>query len=415
MTEGLLHPDEALTLVLEAGRKAFRDDGVSALETVPLAEALGRAMPGALASTVDHPPFDKSAMDGFAVTGGAPGTATPGPWRIIGTTAAGAESLARPGPGEAQRVMTGAPVPQGTSFVQRVEWTASAGIAPDGAELVRFNDVERGSNVIRRGENLRAGKLLLSPRRLGPGDIGLLASSGYATVRVARRVTVGIVSTGDELHAAGETLGVSSIYDSNGPQLAAQAESAGAEARFYGIVPDDESALAAAFSKSLDECDVVLLSGGVSMGDFDHVPRVLAGLGVERVFHRIAMRPGKPTWFGRRGAVAVFGLPGNPISTFVNFEVFLRPYLAARLGIEWQQARLRLPLATELSRRGADRVEYLPVKIELEEGRSVVRPLVYHGSSMLSVLAEATGLARLELGVERVEKGGYVDVGLLRT
>ncbi|MEI6875971.1 MAG: gephyrin-like molybdotransferase Glp [Spirochaetota bacterium] len=411
MSDELLHPDEALRLVVELGREAWRAQGVADLEEVAIADALGRTMPGALASAVDHPPFDKSAMDGFAVAEGSPGSAAPGPWRVVETIAAGAMSVRSLGPGEVARIMTGAPVPGGTSFVQRVEWT---GPVEGRDDLVRFTEPERGDNIIRRGENLRVGEELLAPRTLRPGDIGLLASSGFATVRVARRPIVGIVSTGDELASPGTILGPASIYDSNGPQLAAQAGEAGAEARFYGAVPDDEAALAAAFARALGECDVVLMSGGVSMGDFDHVPRILGELGVERLFHRIAMRPGKPTWFGRRGQVAVFGLPGNPLSTFVNFEVFMRPHLAARMGLDWTRPILRLPLGSEISRRGADRVEYLPVRIAMEEGRSVALPLRYHGSSMLSVLAEATGLARLELGVEGVEKGGFVDVGLLR-
>ncbi len=410
-TDDLLHPDEALELVLSVARSAFEAaGGLTALESLPLSEALGRWMPEAQYSTIDQPPFDKSAMDGFAVATGAPGQELPGPWRVIGTIAAGAPAPRRPGPGEAVRVMTGAPVPEGTTFVQRVEFTQMAG-----EELVRFTEAERGDNLIRRGENLCKGALLIHPGRLTPAGIGLLASSGFATVRVAKQAIVGIISTGDELAAQGEALGPAAIYDSNGPQLLAQAAAAGALPRFYGIIRDDEEALAAAFDKALTECDVLLVSGGVSMGDFDHVPRVLASLGVTRVFHRIAMRPGKPTWFGRRGNRAVFGLPGNPLSTFVNFEVLITPYLAARMGVPWSAPILSLPLGIELSRRGADRVEYLPVAIETREGRSVALPLRYHGSSMLSVLASAEGLARLEIGVERVPEGGYVSVGLLWT
>jgi len=409
MSEGLLHPDEALALVVEAGRAAYAAGGTALLERVPLGEALGRVLPDSVLSTLDHPPFDKSAMDGFAVAEGRPGEARPGPWRVVGTLAAGAPAPRTPGVGEALRVMTGAPVPVGTSFVQRVEFTEAAG-----EDLVRFTEPERGANIIRRGENLRAGELLLSPRRLGPGDLGLLASSGYAFAEVARRPRVSVISTGDELAPAGATLGPAMIHDSNGPQLCAQALSAGAEASFHSAVRDDEALLREAIEGALEAEDVVILSGGVSMGDFDHVPSILASLGVERVFHRIAMRPGKPTWFGRLGTKAVFGLPGNPLSTFVNFEVFLRPHLAARCGLAWRRPVLRLPLGSALERGGSDRVEYLPVRLAIEEGRTVALPLRYHGSSMLSVLAEAEGLARLEIGQNGVEKGGFVDVGLLR-
>ncbi|MDA8410031.1 MAG: molybdopterin molybdotransferase MoeA [Treponema sp.] len=435
MKDELLHPDEALRLVLEAGREAFGAEGGRATELVPLAEALGRYLPRAVVATMDQPPFDKSAMDGFAV-----GLQPDDPrveeagreWRVAGTIAAGRAASLTSGSGAIKaegsaagaggdtgptdqvfRVMTGAPLPPGTGFVQRVEYTDM--VDPSGATVV-FTRPESSDNIIRRGENLRAGQTLIGPRRLGPADIGNLASSGIARVEAARRPIVGILSTGDELEAAGNPLGQASIYDSNGPQLSAQVESIGARALFYGIVRDEEEALRLALSRALGECDVVLLSGGVSMGDFDYVPRALEGLGVHRIFHKIAMRPGKPTWFGKRDDKAVFGLPGNPVSTFVNFEVFIAPHLAARMGIEWRPSVVSVPLGTPLARRATDRAEYLPVRLarETEGGPTLVLPLDYHGSSMLSVLAEAEGLVRLEIGVARREKGEMIDVRLLR-
>ena len=416
MSDELLHPDEALALVLEAGRSAFSDAGPRALETLPLAEALGRYSPAAIAATVDQPPFDKSAMDGFAVGLSLEEAAALEPgrtWEVVGTIAAGVSVDAAPRPGQLYRIMTGAPVPKGAGFVQRVEYTERA----DGSrDLVVFTRPENSDNVIRRGENLRAGDTLIGPRRLRPADIGNLASSGIDRIEVSRRPLVGILSTGDELVAAGSALGPASIYDSNGPQLSAQIEDAGAHARFYGIVRDEEMALRVILERALSECDVVILSGGVSMGEFDYVPKTLESLGVRRVFHKIAMRPGKPTWFGTKGPKAVFGLPGNPLSTFVNFEVFIAPHLAARMGIEWRPAVVSMPLGAELLRRATDRAEYLPVRLtrEGEGGATVALPLDYHGSSMLSVLSAAEGLARLEIGVARRAKGELIDVRLLR-
>lgn len=422
--EELLHPDEALAIVLEAGRAAFRSAGDGAFERVALDEALGRHLPREILATVDQPPFDKSAMDGFAV-GMALSDAARDPglgtrvWNVEGTIAAGTAAEGPPGSGRLLRIMTGAPVPAGCGFVQRVEWTRPAGRADgarEGADAVVFLRAESGDNIIRRGENLRVGASLLGPRRLRAGDIGNLASSGFAEIEVARRPLVGIISTGDELKPAGERLGPASIHDSNGPQLAAQVVASGSLARFYGIVRDEETALREALARALAECDVVVLSGGVSMGDFDYVPRSLEALGVRRVFHRIAMKPGKPTWFGTRGSQAVFGLPGNPLSTFVNFEVFLGAHLSARMGVEAPPPLLSLPLGAALSRRGTDRMEFLPVRLgPRADGSTAVWPLQYHGSSMLSVLAEAEGLARLDIGVGLVPEGERIDVRLLRT
>ncbi|MEN6363580.1 MAG: gephyrin-like molybdotransferase Glp [Rectinema sp.] len=416
MDSGLLHPDEALNLVVRAGRSAHDP---SAVERIDLRAALGRTISTPVFASVDQPPFDKSAMDGFAWSAhesvhGFVRNSPDSVFRVVDTIAAGEGRETPTGEGEVVRIMTGAPIPPGANAVQRVEWTENAGRAGDGVELVRFTARETISNVIRRGENQKAGELLLGPRILHPQDIGLLASSGYAYVDAALRPKVGIVSTGDELAAPGSPLGPFHIYDSNGPTLCAQAQDSGCDVRFYGAFPDDEPALTEALGKALGENDVVLVSGGVSMGEFDFVPKILADLGVRRVFHRVAMRPGKPTWFGTRGGKAVFGLPGNPVSTFVNFEFLVKAHLAARMGIERHVPTLRAKLAVPLARKGSDRVEFLPAVFENDETGLAVRPLRYHGSSMLSVLAEAQGLLRMEIGTGRIEAGGIVDVRLVR-
>lgn len=423
MEIGMLHPDEAVRMVVAAGAAAWAGHIMPATESVELEDALGRILPAGLTALVDQPPFTKSAMDGFAWAGrtgsgaGQGGTGTV--MRVAGTLAAGDASAAalKLRPGECIRIMTGAPLPAGCRAVQRVEWTEGSGRSPDGAELVRFTARETVSNVIGRGENQRAGDVLLTPRVLAPQDIGILASSGYARVEVARKPRVGIVSTGDEIVPPGSPLGPASIFDSNGPALRAQARAMGCEARWYGAFPDEEGALIEAFSLAIAENDVILVSGGVSMGEFDFVPKILASLGVERKFHKVAMRPGKPTWFGTLGGgKAVFGLPGNPMSTFVNFEILVKPHLAARAGLAYDPPVLRVPLAAPLARRGSDRVEYLPARLRAapDGGAFEVEPLSYHGSSMLAVLAGATCLARMEIGVERMEKGEPVDVRLIR-
>jgi len=403
-----IHPDEALSLILDIAQRIFP---APATETVPLDAALGRALASGVASPVDHPSFDKSAMDGFAFSG----SAGKGPYRVIDSVPAGRSCGAELKSGQAVRIMTGAPVPRGTDAVQRIEWTEEAGLDAAGFPLVKFTRAETFDNIIRKGENLTAGSVLLSPRVLSAQDIGILASGGFAEVDVALRPRVAVVSTGDEIEAPGTPLSDASIYDTNGPQLCAQARAAGAAVQNYGIARDRRDGLRAVFSRALDENDLVLVSGGVSMGDLDLVPSVLAGLGVEVVFHSLAMRPGKPTFFGTRGATAVFGLPGNPVSTFVNFEVLVKPCLFRAAGLVYAPPVIRARLGSPLSRKGSDRVEFLPATLGISPEGMVATPLGYRGSSMITVLAEADILLRMELGQSRIEKGEIVDARRIRT
>lgn len=402
-----LHPDEAARIVAEAAKRAWPTPRV---ERVPLAAAAGRVLAASVVSPIDHPPFDKSAMDGFAYAGQAPD----GVYEVVDAVAAGRRSAAAVSSGKAIRIMTGAPIPAGAIGVQRVEWTAAAGKSSAGAELVRFTTGEKIDNIIRRGENLKAGEELLSPRVLAPQDIGILAAAGIAEPEVAAMPRVGVVSTGDEIEAAGSPLGRASIYDSNGPQLMAQAAASSCEARFYGIARDRAEELAAAFERALGENDLVLVSGGVSMGDFDLVPAVLGNLGVEPIFHSLAMRPGKPTFFGMRGKTAVFGLPGNPMSTFVNFEVLVKRYLFAMTGLAVKPSLVQARLGAPLARKTADRVEFLPARLLAGEGCMVAEPLAYHGSSMITVLARADVLLRMEIDEYAIGEGAIVDARRIR-
>jgi molybdopterin molybdotransferase len=390
-------------------------------ETVALVEALGRVLTRGLLARIDQPPFDKSAMDGFAHGSSLP--APRGPWRVVGTAAA--KPVTAPptplGPGDCLRIMTGAMVPPGTVAVQRVEWTealpgSAVGTGVAGTELVRFTREEKSDNIIRRGENQRAGEPLLGPRVLRAQDLGILASSGWERISVSRRPRVAVISTGDELAATGSSLGLGVIFDSNGPQLVAQALSLGCEARFLGIVRDDEEALTTSFEEALAVWDLLLVSGGVSMGEFDHVPTALARAGVEMVFHGLAMKPGKPVFFGKtRTGAAVFGLPGNPVSTFVAFEILVRTHLAARVGLSLESRSIGARLASPLSRRDCDRCEFLPARLEQgSEGLPQVRPLRYGGSSMLSALAEADCLVVMDVGIDRLDQGSIVNARLVR-
>lgn len=400
---GELHPDEALKLVLE-------NIPQPAQEILPVSESLGRYLGKELLATVDQPPFDKSAMDGYAY--GEKGPNWSGFWKFSELIPAGRSDRVQLKAGECARIMTGAPLPKGTVAVQRREY------AEESAEGIRFIREESTDNIIRRGENQRAGDPLLSPRMIQPQDIGVLASSGYASVPVARRSTVGIVSTGDELAECGEELRNGAVYDSNGPQLSAQAAVLGCDVRFYGIAKDNREQLRDLIGLSLSERDVTIVSGAVSLGDFDYVPETFAALGVQGVFHGLKMRPGKPTYYGRLGAKAVYGLPGNPVSTFVNFEILVKPHLLARMGARCAPQTLRLPLSDPIRRKGSDRIEYRPARLTTEAGAGSgptgVCPFRYRGSSMISSLAETDCLVKMELGIESLQEGELVDVRLIR-
>jgi molybdopterin molybdotransferase len=257
-------------------------------------------------------------------------------------------------------------------------------------------------------------------------DIGVLASLGLDSIRVACKPRVGVITTGSELCNPGETLKPGMIYNSNGYQLSAQAAAMDVTPKYYGTAVDKMENLESVISEALGECEVVLLSGGVSMGEFDLVPDSLRHCGVEIRFHRLAIKPGKPTLFGQAGAVDkketptrgsergtrekverfVFGMPGNPVSTFVIFEVFVKPFLYHMMGIEYEPSVVRGKLVKDFRRRDTERVEYIPVRLVDDE----IHSIHYHGSSHLNALSRANALIRIERGVGSLDKGSWLDV-----
>jgi molybdopterin molybdotransferase len=388
----MLDPDAALKILEDF-------EFTPRVEVVPTGEALGRVLAEDVPARVDSPPFSKAAMDGYALR------ASDGSERfqILEMIAAGDVPKNKVGPGQCSKIMTGAMMPEGADKIVRVEFTRES------EGWMRVTEPEPYANIIERGENLRAGDPLLDPKVLRAQDIGVLASQGYASVSVAAVPMVGVITTGSELRSAGQQLEAGEIYNSNGPQLCAQVQAMGARWRNYGVVPDDPKQLAGAIDRALGDCDVLLLSGGVSMGDLDFVPGVLKTLGAQVVFHKLAVKPGKPTLFARKERSFVFGLPGNPVSTFIIFEVFVKLFLYRWMGITGKPRVVSGTLAEAIKRRDAQRLEYRPVRLE---GRRII-PLTYHGSSHLSALREAEGLIRIAIGTARIEEGSELDVRLL--
>jgi len=386
---GLIGVDEALQIVRGVPVRPRE-------ETVRLEACLGRVLVREIQSPVDSPPFDKSMVDGFALGASDDSQVL----NIVDTVAAGgvpARAVAR---GECARIMTGAMLPAGTGRVIRREY-----VREEPARITVLTP-ETGDNVIRRGGSIRAGAPLLGPRALGPQDVGTLAASGIAEIPVAAVPRVTVLCTGPEIRAAGEPLRDGEIYDSNGPQLRAQLAAMGCSAVVHSGIQDRPEALEKAVADALGSCDVLLLTGGVSAGDFDYVPSTLETLGARILFHRVSVKPGKPALFAVRGGQEIFGLPGNPVSTFVIFEVFVKPHLYRRMGLEWAPRIWRATLGAAIRRSAADRTEFLPVRVH----RGLVEPVAYHGSAHLNALAAADGLVRLEIGVAELPRGAQVDV-----
>jgi molybdopterin molybdotransferase len=390
---GLISIEEALAVIAAAEPR-------QQAEEVDLAAALGRVLARTVSSPIDSPPFDKAAMDGFAIPDGDPSS---GPWRVRETVQAGSGPAAPVGPGECVRIMTGAMLPAGARRVIRKEFSEEAGGS------VRRVHPETGDNVVQRGANLRAGEPVLHPKVLAAQDIGALAASGLARVPAAVPPLVGILCTGNEIRAPGEPLGPGEIYNSSAAQLGAQLAALHCPSRYFGTVPDRRTEVESAIAAALESCGLLLLTGGVSEGDFDYVPSCLESCGAHVLFHGVAIKPGKPTLYARRGGTHILGLPGNPVSTFVVFEILARPLLMRLMGAPWEPFVVRAPLAAAISRRQTERDEFRPVRL----AGGAAEPLPYHGSAHLNALGAAQGLIRIARGIASIPAGETVDVRLI--
>lgn len=386
--------------------------------TVTVPDALGLVLAAPVVATAAVPPFDNSAVDGFAVRAAdvtAPGAELP----VVGEVAAGAVAQGPLEPGGAVRIMTGAPMPDGADAVVMVE-DSEVVRSLDGAERVRLSVVPgRHRHVRPAGDDVRPGDLVLEPGTvLGEAHLGLLATLGRAEVEVHRRPVVGVLSTGDELVPPGRPLAPGQIHDSNRVTLLALCRSAGFDAVDLGLLGDDEAPLEAALLDAAARCDAVLTSGGVSMGDHDPVKAVLARIADMR-WMQVAIKPAKPFAFGllRSGDrhVPVFGLPGNPVSSQVSFELFARPGIRV-MGRHPQPHRRRVAaLAGEDFRRRTDgKVHFVRVRLAQDDDLGFVATSAgAQGSHQLSGMAAADGLAVLPDGDGAAQRD-RLDVLLLR-
>lgn len=360
-----------------------------ATETVPLAAAVGRVLAEDVVATRAQPPFAASAMDGYAVR--SPDAAPGRRLRVIGTAAAGTRFAGTVGEGEAVRIFTGAPVPDGADFVVIQEDVD----ADDSGRVVTVRAGRDRDPAIRpAGGDFLPGARVTAPRRLGVADLTLVAAMGAGRVTVYRRPAVALIPTGDELVAPGDPAGPDQIYASNSYGLKAMIEEAGGEALLLPIARDTPEHLAAAFDLATvaEGADLVVTLGGASVGDLDLVRGTAIARGLALEFHRIAMRPGKPLLAGRLGATPMIGLPGNPVSALVCAHLFLRPALAVMLGLPGDPpARATGRLGAALPANGP-RAHYMRARVAADGGDWRCTPFARQDSSLVSILAEANAL-----------------------
>jgi molybdopterin molybdotransferase len=396
---GLLSIGEALRRVL--ARVAPLE-----AERVPVGASAGRVLAEDAVALVDLPPFRSSAMDGYALRA----TDTPGQLPVVFRIAAGQPAEAPLEPGESMAISTGGSVPEGADSVVPIER-----VVESGNELDVPEPVVEGANVRPVGGDVRKGEIVLGAgMRIGAAQVGALAAAGVAEIAVARRPNVVVLSTGTELRAPGETLEPGQIYESNGPMLEAAFRAAGAEVERLGPVADDESEHRRALERGLG-ADVLVSSGGVSVGPHDLVRRILGELGVEEEFWGVAVRPGKPLAFGTRGRTLVFGLPGNPVSSLVSVELFVRPALRALQGEadpgpDYEIARLASPL-----RRNGARDELARARTSRDdEGVVTLEPFSGQESHMIARAAGADALVLVPMGEGELAAGEPVRYLRLR-
>ncbi|MFC1677513.1 gephyrin-like molybdotransferase Glp [Planctomycetota bacterium] len=371
-------------------------------ERVDFGGVLNRILAEDIKSDMDIPPFNKSAMDGYACRMADLGSEL----TVIEVIPAGTVCQKTIQQNQCSKIMTGAMVPKGADCVIMVEYVEEAA-----KDRIRFVGHKSSDNICLKAEDIKAGEVVLCRgTRLRPQHIAVLASTGNTQPLVFKAPKVSVIATGSELVEPADKPGLSQIRNSNSFQLAAQIESIQSAAINYGVAGDTVEQIDIVFKQAIRQSDVVIVSGGVSAGDFDFVPDILRQNGVKLLFEKIAIKPGKPTVFGTCGGRYCFGLPGNPVSTFVLFEILVKPFLYKLMGCDHKPLNIQMPLDESLLRRKAKRQRWLPVRIT---DNSTVKPVIYHGSAHINSLCGADGLVCMDIGVTEIKKGQPVAVRLI--
>lgn len=375
--------ERALKLVLNNTKGLSR-------ESVPIEDSVGRVLMEDVYSKIDMPPFNKSAMDGYAVKA-LDIKKIPVKLKCIGFIEAGGSFCKTLRRGECVKIMTGASLPKGADSIVMIEDTRHRG---GYIEIKR--PIKRWKNVCFQGEDIKKGEKVLTKKKvLSVSDIALLASIGRRYAEVVRKPEVGVLNTGGEIVPVGRKLSGKKIYNSNGPQLLALLESDGIDPCFLGIAKDDPQELRKAIKRGL-RADALLVSGGVSMGDYDLVPGVLKSLGVREVFHKVKIKPGKPLFFGRRKNTVVFGIPGNPVSNFLAYYMFIRPALSKMRGMGLCGPLPEEGILKKAFHHKGGRKHFVLSKISREAHQPYVTPIASHGSADTLALSKADAFMVVE-------------------
>ncbi|MCD6180143.1 MAG: molybdopterin molybdotransferase MoeA [Bacteroidales bacterium] len=367
-------------------------------ELIPYQNSLGRILAENVYSDMDMPPFNKSAVDGYACRKQDLGNDL----ELLEIIPAGIAPTKSIGSNQCSQIMTGAEVPEGADTIIMVEHTETIN------KKIRFVHSKTNSNICAIGEDIRKADLVLEDGTLIKAQqIPVLASVGKVFIHVYRQPKVAVISTGDELvepHIIPQT---SQIRNSNAAQLMAQLKQLGLEGRYIGIAKDSPESTRKMLEEALDSSDIVLLSGGVSMGEFDFVPAILEEKGIKILFKSLAVQPGRPTVFGKKEGQFFFGLPGNPVSSFVQFELLVKPLIYNLMGYDFKPLSLKMPMGVEYTRKKAKRKSYIPVYFN---ENSEVIPVDYNGSAHIHSYVKADGMIYINIGETTLKKGLIVDV-----
>ena len=368
-------------------------------ENVKIENALNRILASDVISDIDMPPFNKSAMDGFACRR----EDISNELTFIETIAAGDIPKKTVEKNQCAKIMTGAMVPDGADIVIMVEQTECIN-----GNKIRFNGSETANNIAYKAEDIKKGDIVLKKgQALKPQHISILASVGCHNPEVVKQPCVGVISTGIELVEPTEIPMTSQIRNSNAYQLINQIKNTNAIPIYYGIAKDDEAETEVIIDKAISECDVVILTGGVSMGDFDFIPGILKKKNVNILFQKLKVKPGKPTVFGTIGSKYIFGLPGNPVSSFIMFEMLVKPLLLGVMGNNFTIPYIYMPLERDFLRKKADRILFAPVKFNKN---GMLEFVEYHGSAHIHSLCDADGIVIIPIGVTKIKRGEMLHV-----
>ncbi len=368
-------------------------------EEISIKDGLGRILAEDIFSETDLPPFDKSAMDGYACRKDDLRL----PLNVIDVISAGKPSNKKIEKGQCAKIMTGAQVPSGADYVLIKE----RAIAID-ETTIKAREIGTAANICYLGEDVRQGDLLLKiGTKLQPNNMALTVLSGKEKVKVYKTPTVGIFCTGNELKEPGEPMQKGEIRNTNATTLLAQCERENFKADYLGVIPDDILHTRKYISEKKEEYDIILITGGVSMGDFDYIPHVINDLKMKTIFHNIAIKPGKPTLFARHNSGYLFGIPGNPVSVFVIFEFLIKPFIYQLMSYQFERLVIQKKITHAIRRKNAERLAFIPVQSISENN---ITPVSYHGSGHLAALSKTDGFITMEQGKCLIQENENIDV-----